>query len=150
MSDLYDFESEADRMEEMYLDDEAGMALSEYVAEAEYKRANTLATLAGLDGDYYTRQRERRKRRKKEIERKDKLNREKQKKGNKSLFIVIQDSRKDDTTLMLVDRRKSKKYWWTHDFSLAYKGSKEDMRKVASKLHRNNVRVVSYQEYLNS
>lgn len=150
MSDLYDFESEADRMEEMYLDDEAGMALSEYVAEAEYKRANTLATLAGLDDDYYTRQRKRRKRRKRKIERKDRLNREKQEKGTKDLFIVIQDSRKDDTTLMLVDRRKSKEYWWTHDFSLAYKGSKEDMRKVASKLHRNNVRVVSYQEYLNS
>lgn len=150
MSDLYDFESEADRMEEMYLDDEAGMALSECVAEAEYKRANTLATLAGLDDDYYTRQRKRRKRRKRKIERKDRLNREKQEKGTKDLFIVIQDSRKDDTTLMLVDRRKSKEYWWTHDFSLAYKGSKEDMRKVASKLHRNNVRVVSYQEYLNS
>lgn len=37
MSDLYDFESETDRMEEMYLDDEAGMALSEYVTETEYK-----------------------------------------------------------------------------------------------------------------
>lgn len=119
MSDLYDFESEADRMEEMYLDDEAGMALSEYVAEAEYKRANTTATLAGLDEDYYTRQKERRKRRKQEIERKDRLNREKQR---NDLFVIVQDSRKDDTTLMLVDRRKSKEYWWTHDFSLAYKG----------------------------
>ena len=150
MIDLYDFESEADRMEEMYLDDEAGMALSEYVAEAEYKRANTLATLAGLDEDYYTRQRVRRKRRKAEIERKDRLNREKQISQNRDMFVIIQDSRKDNTTLMLVDRRKSKEYWWTHDFSLAYKGSKEDMRKVANRLHRNNVRVVSYQEYLKS
>ena len=147
MSDLYDFESEADRMEEMYLDDEAGMALSEYVAEAEYKRANTLATLAGLDDDYYTRQRKRRKKRKAEIERKDRLNREKQK-GD--LFVIIQDSRKDGTTLMLVDRRKSKEYWWTHDFSLAYKGRREDMEKAARKLHKNNVRVVSYETYFNN
>lgn len=146
-------ETEAFHLGDIYAglgEDNDGLTFEECIAEAEYEKANTLATLAGLDEDYYTRQRERRKRRKKEIERKDKLNREKQKKGNKSLFIVIQDSRKDDTTLMLVDRRKSKKYWWTHDFSLAYKGSKEDMRKVASKLHRNNVRVVSYQEYLNS
>lgn len=147
MSDLYDFESEADRMEEMYLDDEAGMALSEYVAEAEYKRANTTATLAGLDEDYYTRQKERRKRRKQEIERKDRLNREKQR---NDLFVIVQDSRKDDTTLMLVDRRKSKEYWWTHDFSLACKGTKEDMEKVASKLRKNNVRVVCYAEYITS
>lgn len=147
MSDLYDFESEADRMEEIYLDDEAGMALSEYVAEAEYKRANTIAILAGLDEDYYARQKERRKRRKQEIERKDRLNREKQR---NDLFVIVQDSRKDDTTLMLVDRRKSKKYWWTHDFSLAYKGLKEEMDKVASKLRKNNVRVVSYAEYITS
>lgn len=146
MSDLYDFESEADRMEEMYLDDEAGMALSEYVAEAEYKRANTLATLAGLDDDYYTRQRKRRKKRKAEIERKDRLNREKQK---DDLFVIIQNSRKDDTTLMLVDRRKSKEYWWTHDFSLAYKGKKKDMENVVKKLRKNNVRVVSYKSYFN-
>ena len=51
---------------------------------------------------------------------------------------------------MLVDRRKSKKYWWTHDFSLAYKGNKEDMEKVASKLKKNNVRVINYTEYFNS
>lgn len=147
MSDLYDFESEADRMEEMYLDDEAGMALSEYVAEAEYKRANTLATLAVLDDDYYTRQRKRRKKRKAEIERKDRLNREKQK-GD--LFVIIQDSRKDGTTLMLVDRRKSKEYWWTHDFSLAYKGRREYMEKAARELHMNNIRVVSYETYFNN
>ena len=122
------------------------MSFEEEIAEAKYQRANTLATLAGLDEDYYTRQRERRKRRKKEIERKDGLNREIQK---KDLFLIIQDSRKDDTTLMLVDRRKSKKYWWTHDFSLAYKGCKADMDKVASKLKNNNVRVVSYNDYLN-
>ena len=51
---------------------------------------------------------------------------------------------------MLVDRRKSKEYWWTHDFSLAYKGNKEDMEKVASKLRKNNVRVVCYAEYITS
>nr|DAG98475.1 MAG TPA: hypothetical protein [Crassvirales sp.] len=51
---------------------------------------------------------------------------------------------------MLVDRRKSKGYWWTHDFSIAYKGNKEDMKKAAKKLKKNNVRVVSYEKYLNS
>ena len=39
-----------------------GLTFEECVAEAEYKRVNTLATLAGLDDDYYTRQRKRRKR----------------------------------------------------------------------------------------
>lgn len=63
-------------------------------------------------------------------------------------YVVIQDSRKDDTTLMLVDRRKSKKYWWTHDFSLAYKGKKEDMKKVTKRLHMNNVRIVELEKYL--
>ena len=64
------------------------------------------------------------------------------------VYVVIQDSRKDDTTLMLVDRRKSKKYWWTHDFSLAYKGKKEDMKKVTKRLHMNNVRIVELEKYL--
>ena len=49
------------------------MSYEEYIAEQEYERVNTIATLAGLDEDYYTRQKERRKRRKQEIERKDRL-----------------------------------------------------------------------------
>lgn len=64
------------------------------------------------------------------------------------MFLIIQDSRKDNTTLMLVDRRKSKKYWWTHDFSIAYTGTKNEMDKAVKKLKYNNVRVVSYKEYL--
>lgn len=123
------------------------VSFEEELAEAEYQRVNTIATLAGLDEDYYARQKERHKRRKQEIEKKDRLNREKQR---NDLFVIVQDSRKDDTTLMLVDRRKSKKYWWTHDFSLAYKGLKEEMEKVASKLKKNNVRVVSCAEYITS
>lgn len=145
-------ETEAFHLGDIYAglgEDNDGLTFEECVAEAEYEKANTLATIAGLDEDYYTRQRERRKRRKRKIERKDRLNREKQKKGTKDLFIVIQDSRKDDTTLMLVDRRKSKKYWWTHDFSLAYKGKKKDMENVVKKLRKNNVRVVSYKSYFN-
>lgn len=73
------------------------------------------------------------------------------KERNKSIskvYVVIQNSRKDDTTLMLVDRRKSKKYWWTHDFSLAYKGTKEEMKKVTKRLHMNNVRIVELEKYL--
>ena len=57
------------------------------------------------------------------------------------------DSRKDNTVLLLVDRRKSKKFWWTHDVSLAYKGSKEDMNKAVKNLTKNNARVISYSEY---
>lgn len=49
---------------------------------------------------------------------------------------------------MLVDRRKSKLYWWTHDFSLAYKGNKSEMEKVAYRLKKNNVRVISCQDFL--
>lgn len=63
-------------------------------------------------------------------------------------YVVIQDSRKDNTTLMLVDRRKSKKYWWTHDFSLAYKGKKEDVKRVTKRLHMNNVRIIELEKYL--
>lgn len=149
MSDFDFNDTEACHLSEIYDDYEGYHDYQEYIAEQEYERANTIATLAGIDEDYYTCQRGRRKRRKAAIERKDILNRYKQKKGNKDLFVVIQDSRNDDTTLMLVDRRKSKEYWWTHDFSLAYKGSKEEMEKVANRLRRNNARVVSYQEYLN-
>jgi hypothetical protein len=145
MFDYYD--TEAAHLEDIYSGFEGRMSFEEEIAEAEYQRANTLATLAGLDEDYYTRQRERRKHRKQEIERKDRLNRERQK---HDLFVIIQDSRKDDTTLMLVDRRKSKQYWWTHDFSLAYKGCRADMDKVASRLKKNKVRVVNYNEYLAS
>lgn len=69
---------------------------------------------------------------------------------NSELYLIIQNSRKDDTTLMLVDRRKSKKYWWTHDFSLALKGSKKEMKKAVSKLKKNNVRIIPYAKYFNS
>lgn len=146
-------ETEAFHLGDIYAglgEDNDGLTFEECVAEAEYEKASTLATLVGLDEDCYTRQIESRKSRKKGIERKDRINRKKQKKGNKDLFIVIQDSRKDDTTLMLVDRRKSKEYWWTHDFSLAYKGSKEDMERISKRLNKNNARVIGYKEYLNS
>ena len=68
---------------------------------------------------------------------------------NSELYVVIQNSRKDETTLMLVDRRKSKKYWWTHDFSLALKGNKKEMKKVVSKLKKNSARIISYTKYFN-
>lgn len=116
MSDLYDFESEAEHMESVF--DEG------FKEDMKWRRQFTNNRFS----------------------QRIKKNTCKE----KALFLVIQNSRSDDTTLMLVDRRKSKEYWWTHDFSLAYKGSKEDMRKVANRLHRNNVRVVSYQEYLNN
>lgn len=144
---MFDFnDTEACHLSEIYDDYEGYSSYQEYIAENEYRRANVITTITGLDERHYARKKERRKRRKAEIERKDRLNREKQ----KDLFLIIQDSRKDDTTLMLVDRRKSKEYWWTHDFSLAYKGKKEDMEKVAQKLHKNNVRVVSYETYFNN
>ena len=65
------------------------------------------------------------------------------------LYLIIQNSRKDNTTLMLVDRRKSKKYWWTHDFSLALKGNKNEMKKVVSKLKKNSARIIPYAKYFN-
>lgn len=139
-------DTEAAHLEDMHVGFEArDMRFEEEIAEAEYQRANTIVTLAGLDEDYYARQKERLKRRKQAIERKDRLNREKQR---NDLFVIVQDSRKDDTILMLVDRRKSKLYWWTHDFSLAYKGNKSEMDKVAYRLKKNNVRVISCQDFL--
>lgn len=145
MSEFDYSDTEAAHLEDMHVGFEARyMRFEEELAEAEYQRANTIATIAGLDEDYYASQKERRKRRKQEIERKDRLNREKQR---NDLFVIVQDSRKDDTTLMLVDRRKSKLYWWTHDFSLAYKGNKSEMDKVAYRLKYNNVRVVSCNKY---
>lgn len=141
-------DTEAAHLGDIYSSFESRMSFEEEIAEAEYQRANTIATLVGLDDDYYTRQRERKRNMKMEIERKDMLNRERQKKTSKDLFVIIQDSRKDNTTLMLVDRRKSKEHWWTRDFTLAYKDSKENMEKVADRLKKNNVRIVSYQEYL--
>lgn len=145
---MFDFnDTEACHLSEIYDDYEGYSSYQEYIAESEYRRANTIATIAGLDERHYSRKKERRKERKAEIERKDRLNRAKQK---KDLFVIIQDSRKDGTTLMLVDRRKSKEYWWTRDFSLAYKGKREDMEKAARKLHMNNVRVVSYETYFNN
>lgn len=139
-------DTEAAHLGDIYSGFESRMSFEEEIAEAEYQRANTIAILSGLDDDYYTRQRYRRRKRKMEC--KDVLNCERKKKASEDLFVIIQDSRKDNTTLMLVDRRKSKEYWWTHDFSLAYKGNKEDMEKVAGRLKKNNVRVVSYKEYL--
>nr|DAX44856.1 MAG TPA: hypothetical protein [Caudoviricetes sp.] len=145
---MFDFnDTEACHLSEIYDDYEGYSSYQEYIAENEYRRANTIATLAGLDERHYSRKKVSRKQRKAEIERKDRLNRAKQK---KDLFVIIQDSRRDGTTLMLVDRRKSKEYWWTHDFSLAYKGRREDMEKAARKLHMNNVRVVSYETYFNN
>ena len=71
-------------------------------------------------------------------------------KENLKIYLIIQNSRKDNTTLMLVDRRKTNKYWWTHDFSLAYKGSKKEMKKVVSKLKKNGARIIPYTMYFNS
>jgi len=121
--------TEADRMEEMYDDYEGMMDYQRYVIERDFGIAN----INSIDIPTCSRRNKRR------------LN-----KKEKGLFIIIQDSRKDDTTLMLVDRRKSKKYWWTHDFSLVYKGKKEEMEKVASRLHKNNARIVNFQEYFNT
>lgn len=111
-------------MSEIYDDDFDRTAT--WIAEKQYQRRNTLANLMGLSENSF------------------------KKPKDKSKYIIIQESRKDDTTLMLVDRRKSKKYWWTHDFSLVLKGSFSEMKKVANRLKRNNVRVVEYNEYLMS
>lgn len=73
-------DTEAERLNDMYVGFEAkDMSFEEEIAEAEYQKLNTILTLAGLDEDYYIRQRERRKLRKQEIERKDRLNRKKTK-----------------------------------------------------------------------
>lgn len=120
--------TEAEHLAEIYSDYDARYD-DEYIADMEYKRLHTLANLAGVNVN-------------------NKKHRSKKK--DKGLYLIIQDSRKDNTTLMLVDRRKSKSYWWTHDSSIAYKGNKEDMKKAAKKLKMNNVRVVSYDTYLNS
>lgn len=121
--------TEAEHLSEIYDDYEANSSYAEYIADREYERLCTLQNLAGT----------------RVCRKKRRLN-----KKDMGLYLVIQDSRKDNTTLILVDRRKSKSYWWTHDFSLAYKGKKEDMKKAAKKLQMNNVRVVSYETYLNS
>nr|DAS93077.1 MAG TPA: hypothetical protein [Caudoviricetes sp.] len=121
--------TEAEHLSEIYDDYEAYSSYSEYIADREYERLCTLQNLAGT----------------RVCKKKNRL-----KKQDKDLYLVIQDSRKDDTTLMLVDRRKSKEYWWTHDLSIAYKGKKEDMEKVARKLHKNNVRIISFQKYFNT
>ena len=123
--------TEAEHLSEIYDDYEANMSYAEYIAEREFERLHTIANLAGIDTATHSHRK-----------------RHRLKKNNKNLYLVIQDSRKDNTTLMLVDRRKSKEYWWTHDFTLAYKDCKENMEKVAGRLKKNNVRVVSYKEYL--
>ena len=121
--------TEAEHLSEIYDDYEAYSSYADYIADREYERLCTLQNLAGIRA----------------CKKKRRLNKE-----GKNLYLVLQDSRKDNTTLMLVDRRKTKSYWWTHDFSIAYKGNKEDMKKVAKKLQMNNVKVVSYEKYLNS
>ena len=123
--------TEAEHLSEIYDDYEANMNYAEYIAEREFDRLHTIATLAGIDTTTHSC------RKKCHFKKKD-----------KGLFLIIQDSRKDNTTLMLVDRRKSKKYWWTHDFSLAYKGKKEDVKRVTKRLHMNNVRIVELEKYL--
>ena len=125
--------TEAEHLSEIYDDYEANISYAEYIAEREFERLHTIANLAGIDTATHSHRK-----------------RHRLKKNNKNLYLVIQDSRKDDTTLMLVDRRKSKEYWGTHDFSIAYKGKKEDMEKVARKLHKNNVRIISFQKYFNT
>ena len=120
--------TEAEHLSEIY-DDYDARYDDEYIADMEYERLYTLQNLAGT----------------RVCKKKRCLN-----KKDKNLYLIIQDSRKDNTTLMLVDRRKSKSYWWTHDFSIAYRGNKENMKKADKKLKKNNVRVVSYEDYLNS
>ena len=122
--------TEAEHLSEIYCDFD-GEYDAEYIARMENERLHTIATLAGIDTTTYSR------RKKCRLDKKE-----------KGLFLIIQDSRKDDTTLMLVDRRKSKKYWWTHDFSLAYKGNKDEVKKVTKRLHMNNVRIVELEKYL--
>lgn len=120
--------TEAEHLAEIY-DDYDARYDDEYIADMEYERLCTLQNLAGT----------------RVCKKKCRLNKE-----GKNLYLIIQDSRKYNTTIMLVNRRKSKGYWWTHDFSIAYKGNKEGMKKAAKKLKRNNVRVVNYEKYLNS
>lgn len=121
--------TEAEHLSEIYCDFD-GEYDAEYIARMENERLHTIATLAGINTTTYSHRKKRR------------LN-----KKENGLYLIIQDSRKDDTTLMLVDRRKSKKYWWTHDFSLALKGKKEEMKKVVSKLKRNSARIIPYAMY---
>ena len=115
---------EGEHLSEIYVAFDGHGSFEEELAEHQYRREETLATLCGLGTSY------------RPTKRKD-----------KKVYIVIQDSRKDNTVLLLVDRRKSKEYWWTHDLSLAYKGSKEDMNRIVKKLTKNNARVISYSEY---
>lgn len=119
-----DEESEGDYLSGIYEDFDGHDSFEYELAERQYRRGETLATLCGLGTSY------------RPTKRKD-----------KKVYMIIQDSRKDNTVLLLVDRRKSKEYWWTHDLSLAYKGSKEDMNKIVKKLTKNNVRVISCSEY---
>lgn len=123
--------TEAEHLSEIYCDFD-GEYDAEYIARMENERLHTIATLAGINTTTYSHRKKRR------------LN-----KKENGLYLIIQDSRKDDTTLMLVDRRKSKKYWWTHDFSLALKGNKKEMKKVVSKLKKNSARIIPYAVYFN-
>lgn len=128
---MFDYDdTEAAHLGDIYSGFEShNMSFEEEIAEAEYQRANTIATLSG-------------------IKNKKKQRLKKKSKEDNNLFLIITDSIIANKTLMLVDRRKSKKYWWTHDFSIAYIGTKNDMDKAVKKLKYNNVRVVSYKEYL--
>lgn len=122
---MSDYVSEAEALADMYGDDFDGTA--EWIARKQSDRLHTIAVLSGICDHKPTR-----------------------KQVTNEKFVIVQDSRKDGTSLMLVDRRKSKKFWWTHDFSLALKGCKSEMQKVANKLKHNNVRVLSYNQYFTS
>ena len=86
-------DTEAAHLEEIYSGFEGTKSFEEEIAEAEYRRRNTIATLIGLDDDHHLTQRRRLKKR---IS------------ANKGLFVIIQDSRKDGTTLIFDLRALSK------------------------------------------
>lgn len=122
---MSDYISESEALGDMYDDDFDGTA--EWLARKQLDRLHTIAVLSGICDHKPAR-----------------------KKAINEMFVIVQDSRKDGTSLMLVDRRKSKKFWWTNDFSLALKGCKSEMQKVANKLKHNNVRVLNYNQYFTS
>lgn len=53
---MFDFnDTEACHLSEIYDDYEGYSSYQEYIAESEYRRANTIATIAGIDDRYYAR-----------------------------------------------------------------------------------------------
>lgn len=113
------------------IDDNINVTYADAIAIAEYRERKTLLTLSHYEE--YLQQR---------------AQREELAKQYEGLYLVISDSTRDNTTLMLVDRKKSNMYWWTHDLRIALTGSKEAMERIASRLTRNNPRVVSCRMYL--